>query len=87
MNQLDDFIRIRKLFAYGATRDYWDSAICVGWIREGDADHPSPVAVVVCTGDEDGVKRMQMPNEHIGRTFVDVLGWFQGELTVGEDVS
>lgn len=28
MNQLDDFIRIRKNFTYGATREYFDHANC-----------------------------------------------------------
>lgn len=33
------------------------------------------------------MKRMQMPDEHIGRKFKDVLGWYQGEITIPEDVS
>lgn len=77
-----DFIRIRKLFTYGATRDYLDHRSfallafqlgvhcagvahkvdwienCLGWVREGDADHDG-CAVVICNGTAEGRKRMQ----------------------------
>ncbi|ORY89611.1 putative alpha-amylase [Leucosporidium creatinivorum] len=85
MNQLDDFIRIRKNFSYGATRDYQDHANCWGWVREGDADHPNGCAVVICNGSGEGEKRMQIPDGHAGEKWVDALGWYQGEVTIGDD--
>ena len=30
MHQLADFVRARKLFAYGELRDYWDHQNCIG---------------------------------------------------------
>ena len=51
--QLEDLIRARTLFGYGETRDYWDHANCVGWVRVGDKSHDG-CAVVICNGDEDG---------------------------------
>jgi alpha-amylase len=51
VSQLADFIRARKLFAYGPTRDYWDHPNCVGWVREGDEKYDG-CAVVLCNGDE-----------------------------------
>lgn len=38
-----------------------------------------------CTGN--GEKRMQIPDGHAGEVWTDVLGWSQGEITIGEDVS
>ncbi|BGP41093.1 hypothetical protein JCM10449v2_005062 [Rhodotorula kratochvilovae] len=86
INQLGDFVRARKWFAYGPTRDYWDHANCVGWVREGDAEHDG-CAVVICNGTAPGEKRMQLPggDEHKGEVWVDALGWFQGEVTIEED--
>ncbi|SGY14170.1 BQ5605_C010g06087 [Microbotryum silenes-dioicae] len=84
MSQLDDFVRIRKCFTYGPTRDYWDHPHCVGWVREGDADHDG-CAVVICNGSEEGKKRMQIPDGHAGEKWTDVLGWYQGEVTIGDD--
>ncbi|GAA5867187.1 hypothetical protein JCM8547_006269 [Rhodosporidiobolus lusitaniae] len=86
MNQLADFVRARKHFAYGPTRDYWDHPQCVGWVREGDADHDG-CATVICIGTKDGEKRMQVPggDEHRGEVYTDVLGWSQQEVIIEED--
>ncbi|KAJ8293289.1 Glucan 1,4-alpha-maltohexaosidase [Rhodotorula toruloides] len=72
--------------ADGPTRDYWDHANCLGWIREGDADHDG-CAVVICNGTGEGEKRMQVQgnNEHKGEKWIDVLGWTQGEVEIEED--
>lgn len=32
MHQLADFVRARKLFAYGEMRDYFDHQNCVGYV-------------------------------------------------------
>lgn len=58
MAQLADFIRARKEFAYGETRDYWDHSQCVGWVRAGDDEHDG-CAVVLSIGDE-GIKHMEV---------------------------
>ncbi|KAF7982385.1 hypothetical protein HWV62_28469 [Athelia sp. TMB] len=90
MAQLADFIRARKEFAYGETRDYWDHAQCVGWVRTGDKAEQGEelghdgCAVVISIGDE-GLKRMEVGAEHKGEVWTDVLGWHQGEVTIGED--
>ena len=39
VSQLADFVRARKLFAYGEIRDYWDHPNCLGWVRPGDEWH------------------------------------------------
>jgi len=83
MTQLGDFIRARKLFAYGDQVDYWDHANCVGWVRKGDSDHDG-CAVVLCNGDE-GNKHMDVGKEHAGEKWTDVLGWHQGEVEIAED--
>ncbi|GAA5821107.1 hypothetical protein JCM10212_002981 [Sporobolomyces blumeae] len=84
VSQLADIVRARKLFAYGPTRDYKDHPQTWGWVREGDENH-DPCAVVICNGTSDGEKRMQLPGGHAGEVFTDVLGWYQGEVTIGED--
>ncbi|EJD53851.1 putative alpha-amylase [Auricularia subglabra TFB-10046 SS5] len=84
MKQLGDFVRARKLFAYGEMRDYWDHPNCLGWVRVGDEDHDG-CAVVICNGNEPGTKRMEIGKEHAGEKWTDTLGWSQGEITIGED--
>ncbi|CAE6419588.1 unnamed protein product, partial [Rhizoctonia solani] len=83
VNQLADIIRARKLFGYGETRDVWDHPNCVGWVRAGDAHHDG-CAVVVCNGDE-GSKFLDVGKDHAGEKWTDLLGWHDGEVTIGEE--
>jgi len=84
ITQLADIIRARKLYAYGETRDYWDYPSCVGWVRVGDNVHDG-CAVVLCNGSQDGTKWMEAGKEHAGEKWIDLLGWYQGEITINED--
>jgi len=84
VSQLADIIRARKLFAYGEIRDYWDHPNCVAWVRTGGEDKIG-CAVILCNGDQDGTKRMDVGKEHAGEIWVDLLRWFQGEVRIGED--
>jgi alpha-amylase len=82
MSDLDKFIKARKNYAYGEQHDYWDHPQCVGWVRTGDEEHPG-CAVVLCIGEEDGKKPMQIGKE--GEKWVDMLGWQQGEVIINKD--
>ncbi|EUC63189.1 glycoside hydrolase family 13 protein [Rhizoctonia solani AG-3 Rhs1AP] len=83
MSQLADFIRARKLFAYGTTWDAWDHPNCIGWVRSGDKDHDG-CAVVLCNGSE-GVKRMPVGKEHVGEPWTDLLKWHPAEVVIDQD--
>jgi len=83
MSQLADFIRARKLFAYGSTYDYFDHPNTCAWTRSGDEQH-SGCAVILTNGSE-GSKVMDVGKEHAGEIWSDVLGWHSGEVTIGED--
>ncbi|KAG8864525.1 hypothetical protein FRB96_005028 [Tulasnella sp. 330] len=84
VDSLDKLISARKLYAYGETRDYWDHQNCVGWIRTGDETYDG-CAVVLCNGDADGHKHMEVGKDHAGEKWMDILGWYEGEVTIGED--
>ncbi|KAK1922270.1 putative alpha-amylase [Papiliotrema laurentii] len=84
VNQLDDLVRARKLFAYGEQVDHWDHPNCLAWLRKGDEEHDGSVTVI-CNGKEDGSKKIEVGKEHAGEKWTDVLGWHQGEVTIGED--
>lgn len=84
VSQLADLVRARKEFAYGDQVDYWDHANCVAWLRKGDDAHDGCV-VVACNGTEEGRKRVEVGEDHKGEKWSDVLGWTQGEVTVGDD--
>ncbi|QRW19955.1 alpha-amylase [Rhizoctonia solani] len=83
VSQLADFIRARKLFAYGSTWDAWDHPNCIGWVRSGDKDHDG-CAVVLCNGSE-GIKWMPVGKEHAGDRWTDLLKWHPGEVIINQD--
>jgi alpha-amylase len=86
MSDLSKFIKARKHFAFGEQRDYWDHPTTVGWVRMGTEQHPDGCAVVLCVGDEEGTKRMEVGKEHAGKVFVDAIGWMPDtEVTIGGD--
>ncbi|EPQ26108.1 uncharacterized protein PFL1_06316 [Pseudozyma flocculosa PF-1] len=101
MADLEKFLKARKHFAYGVQRDYMDHANCIGWTREGvEAMEPSDeergagkkgterkegCAVVMCNGDGEGTKWMEVGKGHAGRKFVDVIGWYQGQVEINQD--
>jgi alpha-amylase len=66
---IDQFLNVRKKFAYGDQYDYFDHPNCVGWTRTGDEKHPGGIAVLMSNSDA-GNKKMEttMPNT----TYVDL---------------
>ncbi|CAO1636433.1 unnamed protein product [Sympodiomycopsis kandeliae] len=85
ISNLDKIIKARKYFAFGEQRDYWDHPSCVGWVRAGTEKHDG-CAVVLCVGDGEGVKRMEVGKDKAGQVYVDALGWQpDAEVTIGDD--
>ena len=82
-DHLEKLLQARSLFAYGTQRDYFDHNNCIGWTREGDDEHPSGCAVLLCNGD-DGFKTMEIGQQHAGKTYINFLA-DSGEVTIGED--
>lgn len=82
----------RRDYAYGEENDYFDHPTTVGWVRRGKQDCTNPnhesrkkgLAVVMCTG-EGGDKRMFVGEQCAGQKWKDLLGWYQEEVTIGDD--
>jgi alpha-amylase len=85
VENLDKLITARKKFAYGTQREYFDYPSCIGWIREGDEDHPGSGCAVVLSNADAGVKNMEIGKQHAGKKFKDFLGKSQGEVTIQEN--
>jgi alpha-amylase len=79
---IDKLLLARKQFAYGQQRDYLDHANCIGWTREGDADHAGSGCAVLLSNGEEGFKSMEVGKLHAGRKFTDWLGKYPGEVTI-----
>ncbi|KAK4951661.1 hypothetical protein LTR66_013836 [Elasticomyces elasticus] len=85
-DRLPNLLLARKLYAYGAQRDYFDERTCVGWTRAGTWDRRDGCAVVMGVGGgaAEGKKRMFVGRERAGEVWTDVLGWGEGEVRVDE---
>lgn len=75
MSGLASFLKVRRYFAFGEQRDYWDHPSCIGWTR-GGTEHHDGCAVVLCVGEDEGKKWMEVGKErYAGTEWVDALGW------------
>ncbi|MBA5247850.1 alpha-amylase [Marnyiella aurantia] len=83
VEKIEELLKARQLYAYGVQRDYFEDANCLGWVREGDGEHPG--CAVVLSNKEAYEKPMEMGAQYAGKHFYDFLGWFPQQITVDEN--
>ncbi|MDF4803534.1 alpha-amylase, partial [Vibrio parahaemolyticus] len=47
---IEELVTLRKEYAYGKQNSYLDHWDVIGWTREGDAEHPNSMAVIMSDG-------------------------------------
>lgn len=83
--ELKKLLFLRKNYAYGEQKEYFDDASLVGFTRSGDGEHADSGMAVVMTDSVAGSKRMQVGQTFSGQPFYDALGhftdpvWIDGE--------
>jgi len=80
---IENLLKARKEHAYGAQKDYFEDANCLGWIREGDGEHTG-CAVVISNKDAYN-KPMEMGKQYSGQQFFDLLGKHEEKITIDEN--
>ncbi|TVR66145.1 MAG: alpha-amylase [Spirochaetaceae bacterium] len=60
---IDRFLEVRRDYAYGEQRDYFEESTCIGWTRHGNGDHPGGAAVVLSTAGA-GEREMRTGSPH-----------------------
>lgn len=81
---IEILLKVRKHFAYGLQRDYFDHNNVVGWTREGTEDNPSGCVVLISNGNG-GEKQMDTGKTNAYAVFVDVTGNSDGEVKTDEN--
>lgn len=81
---IDNLIWIRKNHAYGEQIDYMKDSNLMGFVRLGDHNHPSPLAVVISTGNMAELS-MNVGTIHKGKTFVEITGDNDQEVVIDEE--
>jgi len=82
---LEKLLLLRKQFAYGVQRDYFDHANCIGWTREGVDEMPGSGCVVLLSNGDEGFKDMEVGKKFAGKKFKDYLGRRQEEVVINKD--
>jgi alpha-amylase len=82
VENIEKLMKARKDLAYGAQRDYLDHGNCIGWTREGDAEHPGSGCAVLMSNGDDGFKTMEVGKAHAGKTFTDWLGKHPAKIKI-----
>ena len=67
-------IKVRRWYAYGEQKDYFQDDHLVGWVRQGDIEHENSGIAVVMSDGEGGALPMEMGKDYAGESFYDVMG-------------
>jgi alpha-amylase len=82
VHELPTLLQVRKRFAYGRQRDYFDHKNTVGWTREGLGEKRNSGCAVLLSNGEEGWKYMQIGKRHAGKIFVDCLNKIEKEVLI-----
>ncbi|MCR5102914.1 MAG: alpha-amylase [Eubacterium sp.] len=82
---LDKLMKLRKAKAYGEQHDYFDDPDCIGWTREGDAEHKDSGLAVMISDGKGGTKRMYIGKQFAGAHFSDVMGNAKYNIKIDDD--
>ena len=74
LKELPQLLELRQKAAYGAQHDYFDNPSIVGWVRDGDEEHPNSGFALLMTINKGGSKKMLVGEQHAGEVYTDVLG-------------
>jgi alpha-amylase len=82
---LNKLMKLRKTKAYGIQHDYIDDPNCIGWTREGDAEHKDSGLAVVMSDGTGGNKRMYIGKQFAGAHFSDIMGNAKYNIKIDEE--
>ena len=83
VEKIEELLKARQQFAYGAQKDYFEDANCLAWTREGDGEHKG--CVVVISNKDQYEKPMEMGTQYAGQYFYDALGRFEHSIQIDEN--
>ena len=86
VEHIEELISLRKKYAYGKEKLYFDDKDVVGFVREGDKEHDNSGLVTIMTNwYEDGEKKMYVGKENGGQVYYDALGNIEDEVIIDKN--
>ena len=83
VEKIEELLKARQQFAYGAQKDYFEDANCLAWTREGDDEHAG--CAVVLSNKDAYEKPLEMGEKYSGKQFYDFMRWFSEKVTIDEN--
>ena len=83
VEKIEELLKARQQFAYGAQKDYFEDANCLAWTREGDDEHAG--CAVVLSNKDAYEKTLEMGEKYSGKQFYDFMRWFSEKVTIDEN--
>ena len=78
-------IKVRRWYAYGEQKDYWQDDHVIGWVRCGDIEHENSGAAVVMSDGDAGAIPMEIGENFAGESFYDVMETCSEPVVIGRD--
>jgi len=78
---IDQFLFVRKKYAYGDQYDYFDHPNCIGWTRIDNKNNLGGIAVIMSNG-RDGRKKMQTASANT--TYIDLTKHIEESVVTNE---
>ena len=82
---LEKLIKLRKDYAYGEQKDYFDHHDIIAWVRMGDEEHPNSGLVTIMSDGPGGGKMMNVGKTMANSTFYDFTGNVREKVYADQD--
>ena len=76
---------IRKKYAYGSLKDYFDDFNIIGWTLDGDEEHKNSGLAVLLSDGPGGNKVMNVGTKFAGNLFYDCTGNIKDKVAIDEN--
>ncbi len=84
-DMLENLMRLRKDYAYGEQKDYFDHHNIIAWLRAGDEEHPNSGLIVIMSDGPGGGKIMNVGKRMANSTFYDFTGNVKEKVYADQD--
>lgn len=81
---IEKLLLCRRDFAYGQQDDYFVGPNCIGWVRQGDEQHPYASATIM-SNHQDSEISMYVGTQYAGKLFADYLGHHPDKVMINDE--
>ena len=84
-DMLENLMKLRRDYAYGEQKDYFDHHDIIAWVRTGDEEHQNSGLVTIMSDGPGGGKMMNVGKRMANSTFYDFTGNVKEKVYADQD--